>query len=112
MAAWILGERREQVAVPALMALLARSTEPGTLEFAVEALGKIGDPSAVPLLSLNAVRWPLRVRVRVVEALGHIGGREAELTLSKMVDEDPSPLVRDVARRVLHIPGKEGGPAL
>ena len=99
MAAWVLDELRETKAVPALTELLKRSDEPGAIEAAVEALGKIGPTSAVSVLA-NSSRWPLRVRIKVAEALGSIGGVKAEKALRTML-QDPSSLVRNLAADAL-----------
>ncbi len=100
MAAWVLGERRERGAVSALSALLERSDEPGALEAAVEALGKIGDASVVGVLTRLAGGWPIRVRIKAAEALGRMGGLEAGQGLRAMLD-DPNRKVREAARAAL-----------
>ena len=99
MAAWVLGELRETKAVPALTELLRQSDEPGAIEAAVEALGKIGPTSAVSVLA-NSSRWPLRVRIKVAEALGSIGEVKTEKALLTML-QDPSSLVKSLAADAL-----------
>jgi HEAT repeat protein len=100
LAAWILGELKAPDAAPRLKELLSESEEPGTLEAAAEALGKIGDASAIGALASGCSRWPLRTRVKVAEALGSIGGPEADEALSAML-HDPSSTVRAAAQRAL-----------
>ena len=102
LAAWILGEQEEARAVPALIELLKRSVEPGALEAAVEALGKIGDASAVDVLATSGHQWPLRVRLRVAETLKHIGGPRAKEALSAML-EDRSGSVKAAAQAALEL---------
>jgi HEAT repeat protein len=99
MAAWVLGELRETKAVPALTELLRQSDEPGAIEAAVEALGKIGPTSAVSVLA-NSSRWPLRVRIKVAEALGSIGEVKTEKALLTLL-QDPSSLVKSLAADAL-----------
>jgi Co/Zn/Cd efflux system component len=48
-AAWILGERREQKAVPALTKIARKAKDPFLVESAVEALGKIGGTTPAPI---------------------------------------------------------------
>lgn len=61
-AAWILGETREASAVADLIRVLETSPDGFLTEAAAEALGRIGDPSALPALEFAAVSGPLRVR--------------------------------------------------
>lgn len=61
-AAWILGERQEASAVMNLIYVLETSQDSFLMEAAAEALGKIGDPSALPALEQAAASGPVRVR--------------------------------------------------
>jgi HEAT repeat protein len=61
-AAWILGERREVSAVADLIYVLKTSQDGFLAESAAEALGKIGDPSALPMLEHALVSGQVRVR--------------------------------------------------
>lgn len=61
-AAWILGEREEASAVPDLIYVLETSQDGFLAEAAAEALGKIGDRTALPALGRAARLGPVRVR--------------------------------------------------
>lgn len=61
-AAWILGERREEVAVPELIRILETTQDGFLAEAAAEALGKIRDSRAKAALEHASVNGPLRVR--------------------------------------------------
>lgn len=61
-AAWILGERQEASAVADLIFVLETSHDGFLAEAAAEALGKVGDPLALPALERASVSGPLRVR--------------------------------------------------
>ena len=101
-AAWILGELKASEAAVPLFHLLQTGQDMGALEKAVEALGKIGDSSVVDVLASNSARWPLRVRIQVAEALGRIGGPNAEKAL-RMVQKDSSTQVQEAASKALKI---------
>lgn len=96
-AAWVLGELGARQAVPALLGVLSQSSDPGALEAAVEALGKIGDSAALGTVGERWRRWPVRVRVKLAEALGRTGGQEAVQALHQLLG-DPSSRVRAAAR--------------
>jgi HEAT repeat protein len=99
-AAWILGELKASEAVVPLIRLLETSQDMGAMEKAVEALGKIGDSSAIEVLADNRDRWPLRVRIQVAEALGRISGSEVKKVLRAML-QDPSTQVQETANKAL-----------
>jgi HEAT repeat protein len=101
-AAWVLGELKASEAVVPLFHLLQTGQDMGALEKAVEALGKIGDSSVVDVLASNSARWPLRVRIQVAEALGRIGGPNAEKAL-RTVQKDSSTQVQEAASKALKI---------
>lgn len=61
-AAWILGERQEASVVGDLVRILETSRDSFLAEAAGEALGKIGNPSALPALERAAVSGAARVR--------------------------------------------------
>jgi HEAT repeat protein len=61
-AAWILGERRDTSAVPDLIHALENAQDSFLAEAAAEALGKIGDPEALPALTRAAQEGTVRVR--------------------------------------------------
>lgn len=95
-AARILGQLREPSAVAPLIELAERSTDLGALEEVATALGNIGDPAAVPALARLARESYLPVRVRAVEALGRIGGVDAQYALNEAAS-DPCEAVRAAA---------------
>jgi HEAT repeat protein len=99
-AAWILGELKASEAIIPLVHLLEMSQDMGAQEKAVEALGKIGDSSAVDVLASESAHWPLRVRVQVAEALDKIGGPKAEKVLRTML-KDSSSQVQETANKAL-----------
>lgn len=61
--AWILGERREQRAAPALAQLVRETRDPYLIEAAIRGLGKIGGDEA-----LETLRWALSHPFRRVRA--------------------------------------------
>jgi HEAT repeat protein len=63
-AAWILGERREEKAVPALAKIVKKAKDAFLVESAVEALGKIGGDTASDVVRAAAHHSSLRVRVK------------------------------------------------
>ena len=71
--AWVLGELHEKRSLVALFEVIVNREDPLILEAAVEALGKIGDPSAIPILTNILKKSYLRVRVAAIEALANIG---------------------------------------
>lgn len=104
-AAWVLGELRERRALDPLIAAARATTDPDLLEGAVEALGKIRDAKAVDVLGSLLERSYLSVRLKVVEALGCIGGpRATELLRSAL--HDPSAAVREDAAKELRKMGE------
>jgi HEAT repeat protein len=68
-AAWVLGQLRAEAAVEPLLGLLAGKADPYTKAAAVEALGKIGDPRALPILAELAADGPVLLRRPATEAL-------------------------------------------
>ena len=68
-AAWILGERREQKAVPALTKIARKAKDPFLVESAVEALGKIGGTTATTTVRAATQHLGLRVRVKARDVL-------------------------------------------
>jgi HEAT repeat protein len=100
-AAWVLGERRDRRAVEPLIALTARTREMGALEEAARALGKIGDPRAIPALVSLLRGSYVSVRVQAARALGAIGGTCAVSALTQ-ARTDPSASVRAAAQEALN----------
>jgi HEAT repeat protein len=68
-AAWILGERRENQAVPALIRAVETATDGFVVESAVQALAKIGDSRASACLEAAAKHGTIRVRIAARNAL-------------------------------------------
>lgn len=102
-AAYLLGEKRDPRAVPALITVLESAEDPFVKMEAAIALGKIGGSQAIAaLLQCLETQQPLPVRVAAVEALAHqpisediIGG------LRRAAERDPNEIVRRLAHRVL-----------
>jgi HEAT repeat protein len=82
-AAWILGERREEKAVPALTKILRRAKDAFLVEGAVEALGKIGGTAATLAIRVATQHSSLRVRVKAREVLQEIEARNLEHALAE-----------------------------
>jgi HEAT repeat protein len=74
-AAWILGERREQKAVPALIKILRKGKDAFLVESAVEALGKIGGSTASDAIRDAAHHSSLRVRVKARDVLRDLASK-------------------------------------
>lgn len=73
-AAWILGQLRATVAVPALIEVVRESDDFYLIEAAVEALEHIGDPASRPVLTWAAAHGALRVRRAAERALKQLDG--------------------------------------
>jgi HEAT repeat protein len=71
-AAWILGERREEKAVPALTKIIKKTKDAFLVESAVQALGKIGGTAATAAVRGATQHSSLRVRVKAREMLQQI----------------------------------------
>ncbi len=104
-AAWILGELHERRALSPLIAAAESSSDPDLLEGAVEALGKIGDASAVDALGKLLPKSYLSVKLKAVEALGRIGGPKATRLLRSAL-RDSSAAVREDAAKELRKMGE------
>jgi HEAT repeat protein len=74
-AAWILGERREQKAVPALAKIVKKAKDAFLVESAVEALGKIRGSTASNAVRGAAHHSSLRVRVRARDVLRDLAAK-------------------------------------
>ncbi|MGQ9680600.1 MAG: HEAT repeat domain-containing protein [Candidatus Bathyarchaeia archaeon] len=70
----------------------------GVISAAVEALGEIADPRAVPVFSRLIEHSYLEVRLKTVEALAKIRTNEAVKQLKKALD-DPNTIVRRSAQK-------------
>ena len=119
----VSGETYRQIgrtAVPALLTLIQAEEFDGRplpeKRAFFEALGTAGREEVLPLVKQALARKSLlkrgsseELRACACEALGHIGGREAEMLLHKAMD-DRSPLVRTAAQSALRHPaGAEPG---
>jgi HEAT repeat protein len=76
--AWILGMRKEIRAVPRLAQLARESEDPYIVEAAVEALGKIGDPTGLEAIRFAAQHGGARVHTKAQRAMELIQGTTAE----------------------------------
>ena len=74
-AAWILGERREQKATPALAKIVRKAKDAFLVESAVEALGKIGGSAASDVVRAATQHSSLRVRVKARDVLRDLAGK-------------------------------------
>ncbi len=82
------GENRSLAAVKPLMGFLATESQDELLVDAAQALGKLGDPSAVNalLMQLHSGK-PLQYQLALVQALGRLGTPAASLGLLKKSEE-------------------------
>lgn len=103
-AAWLLGEKCDPRAVPALVALLLESAEDPYVKMeAAVALGKIGTSQAIAaLLQCLGMSQALPVRLAAVEGLAcQPCSSEIIVGLRRAAERDPNELVRAHARRAL-----------
>jgi HEAT repeat protein len=97
-----LGLTKAPTAVAALMKRLGEETDQETVIEVIRALGRIGDPRAVPVLAERASggslfsRTPLAVRVEAIRALGDVGGEGARAVLQRQM-RDRHEAVREAA---------------
>jgi HEAT repeat protein len=104
MAAWVLGERQDLSAVPALVELAsvrAGHSDPLCREAAVAALGAIGDPVGLPAV-LAALEDKPAVRRRAAVALAAFDDPAVEPALRRCL-EDRDWQVRQVAEDLLAV---------
>jgi len=96
-----LGQLKAASALPVLRRF-AGSAHGFLAEYAVRALGRIGDRRALPEL-LTALRYrAAKVRLAAVQAVAVVGRRAARATLRNLAASDPDPQVRAAARKALH----------
>jgi HEAT repeat protein len=101
-----LGLTKANAAVAPLIDRLGPESDPEARAEMLRALGRIGDPRAVPALGEHASaggffsRTPPQVRVEAVRALGEIGGEAANALLQRLV-RDRNREVRDAALKAL-----------
>jgi HEAT repeat protein len=74
-AAWILGERHEEKAVPALTKIVKKAKEAFLVESAVDALGKIGGSAATAAVRSATQHSSLRVRVKARDVLRNLASK-------------------------------------
>lgn len=96
----LLGKNRIRRAVVPIAQLLKDPREQVS-EAAASALGDIGDPAAVPLLIQSIERGNLRSEVRAIEAMGRIGGTEANAYLEMTALGHEVPEVRRLSATLL-----------
>jgi hypothetical protein len=96
----LLGTRQAQEAVQAIGRLLG-DPRFQVAETAAEALAEIGDERAVPLLIASIQHNDLRSEVRAIEAMGVIGGKEAEAYLEMTANGHEIPEVRSLSKSLL-----------
>ncbi|HEU0298036.1 MAG TPA: HEAT repeat domain-containing protein, partial [Longimicrobium sp.] len=88
-----LGLTKLPVAVGPLLTRLPQENDPEVEVEVVRALGRVGDPRAVPVLAERASgggffsRTPGAIRVEAVRALGEIGGDAARAVLQRLLRE-------------------------
>jgi hypothetical protein len=100
VAAQVLGEREDAVAVGPLMRVLERDDDPGVRGAAARALGEIEDPTATDALA-RAIRDPHNtVRYEAARAIGKIGPPVAPPALVDAL-QDGDPGVRRAAARAV-----------
>ncbi len=99
----LLGAREANIGVPAMNSMLfLRSTEPIVKLHLIAALGRIGDAQAtLPVMQYLSVEQDDRGRGTAVFALGEIGSDQASPILSKVIEQDKSPMVRRLAQEAM-----------
>jgi HEAT repeat protein len=92
----------EPRAIVPLMILLQQDSDPYPLVLAARGLGWLGDPQAVPALAelLLDENKPFVARIATAEALGRIGGEEAQQALEQAT-ASPRPSVAAASARAL-----------
>jgi HEAT repeat protein len=90
LAAQILGQRRDPRGVAPLLDAFDRTRDPEIQEAVIRALGELGDPRAVALLSRVLAESDLFIMLRVAaaEALRNIGGEPAVQALREAAQGD------------------------
>ncbi len=99
----ILGARQTTIAVPTMSQyLFLRSTEPVVKLHIAAALGRIGDArGTLPVMQFLDESTDERSRGTAVYALGELGDAQANDLLTRTATEDPSSMVRQLAKEAL-----------
>jgi len=97
-----LAQIKDKRAVEPLLAAWASvpAGAPGT-RYIPDVLAAIGDASVVPALVAPLHRLRFDYRFHVADALGKLGGKEAQAALEDLATNDPFPAVRQHARQML-----------
>jgi len=98
---YILGEKRERVAIRPLIDLLSKTNDYFLIEEIVEALGKIGDERTVPFLIKMLNNRSFLVRGKAATVLGNFSGEDEVIDALKRATLDRSNYVRESARASL-----------
>ena len=107
LAVGVLADRKNPIAVPALLARL-QDPDPAIADRAVGALAQIGDPRAVgPIIELSRRREGPFV-AQMVRIVGDIGGAEAEAYLETIGAGHSDPAVVSAAREALRDARRRG----
>lgn len=99
-AAWLLGQIGDQRAVTPLLQAAQEAGDPEFLAAVVEAIGRLGDPIAVPVITQLLRTSYLKVRLAAVTALVRWHTPEAKDALRSAL-HDPNEIVRGEAQRAL-----------
>jgi HEAT repeat protein len=107
-AALRLGQLETPQAIPELEERLRSDPDPWVRARAAAALGALRSPEAIPALSAARTDESVDVRLAIADALGDIGGLEAEDVLFAL-DGDGDLLVRGAAREasLRQFPGEQ-----
>ncbi|HYR07977.1 MAG TPA: HEAT repeat domain-containing protein [Longimicrobium sp.] len=101
-----LGLTKLHVAVGPLLNRLPQETDAEVEVEIVRALGRVGDPRAVPVLAERASgggffsRIPTPIRVEAVRALGELGGEPGRAVLQRLL-RDRNPEVREAVLKAM-----------
>ena len=104
--AWVRQRERTEFLAHVVAALDHR--HPDVAIAAVETLGLIGHASHVPEILQQAPRLQIASSFRLYEALGRLGGPDAEAFLEFAARNEEDPALRSAARRALHSRGRPG----
>lgn len=77
-----LGDLGDRQAVEPLIKLLETSWDEATRGYAIDSLGKLGDPRAIPVIHIHAVSDDIDDRVRSIIALFRLGDKNWRLFLT------------------------------